>query len=308
MQSALEQLDRGTLALLAVAGDLAESTGAPTAEEARPAPRRAATRRTHPDRRRRCRRRCSAESGRYAPVGCRGRAAAGLAGVRSARARRPRRRRPPAVLEPVSEARRALHRRGAGDGRSERSPPVTETVLALRDAPARRLARGGLSLPDARRLAAAAAVDAAEVELLSTSPSVPDSRGASGSTWLPSTVSTPWLARPRRGPLGRPCPRLGEPPARRAARHPAQPSARGLGGDGLLDYLSWLYPAGGDWVRERRPPPRRRRDCSASRGPARRVPRARDSCSKMPRAAALAMAENFPAEVDRVYLQHDLLT
>jgi hypothetical protein len=32
VQSALERLDRGTLALLAVAGELAESSGAPTAE------------------------------------------------------------------------------------------------------------------------------------------------------------------------------------------------------------------------------------------------------------------------------------
>lgn len=305
VQSALEQLDRGTLAVLAVAGDLAESTGAPTADELAQRLRIAV-----PDARARIATAVEAallgaESGRYAPWDAvveqlRAWPAFGLPtrdelvdGV------------PPAVLEPVSETDVRFIDRGAGDRAFGTLAAVTETVLALRDAPARRLARGGLSLPDARRLAAAAGVDAAEVDLLLDIAFRAGLAEAAGSLWLPAAGLDAWLERPRhdrwadlaRGWLGRLPDEL---------RDILRSRARAVWGDGLLEYLSWLYPAGGDWVRGRAAAAAQEAELLGIAGAG--VPSTAGARLLLEDvdSAARAMSENFPAEVDKVYLQHDL--
>jgi hypothetical protein len=142
VQAALERLDRGTLALLAVAGELAEHGGAPTAEQL-------AARLEVPITEARERLATSleagllgAESGRYAPWDAvveqlRAWPAFGLPAGRDLESGSP-----PAVLEPVSETDVRFIDRGAGDRAFGTLGAVTETLLALRDAPARRLTRG----------------------------------------------------------------------------------------------------------------------------------------------------------------------
>jgi hypothetical protein len=305
VQSALERLDRGTLALLAVAGELAETSGAPTAEQL-------GARLELPiaDVRERIGIALDAgllgtESGRYAPWDAvveqlRAWPAFGLPAGRDLESSSP-----PAVLELVSEADVRFIDRGAGDRAFGTLGAVTETLLALRDAPARRLTRGGLALPDARRLAAIAGVDASEVELLLDIAARAGLAVLSGTEWVPTPNLTAWLAGSRidrwaelaNGWLGRLPDDL---------RELLRTRAHAMWGDGLLDYLDWLYPAGGAWIRERAVSAAREAELLGITGAgAPSTAGSRLLLDGTP-AAAAAMAESFPPEVDQVYLQHDL--
>jgi hypothetical protein len=305
VQSALERLDRGTLALLAVAGELAETSGAPTAEQL-------GARLELPiaDVRERIGIALDAgllgtESGRYAPWDAvveqlRAWPAFGLPAGRDLESSSP-----PAVLELVSEADVRFIDRGAGDRAFGTLGAVTETLLALRDAPARRLTRGGLALPDARRLAAIAGVDASEVELLLDIAARAGLAVLSGTEWVPTPNLTAWLAGSRidrwaelaNGWLGRLPDDL---------RELLRTRAHAMWGDGLLDYLDWLYPAGGAWIRERAVSAAREAELLGITGAGAPSTAGSRLLLDGTAAAAAAMAESFPPEVDQVYLQHDL--
>jgi hypothetical protein len=305
VQSALERLDRGTLALLAVAGELAESSGAPTAEHL-------SARLALPiaEVRERIGIALDAgllgtESGRYAPWDAvveqlRAWPAFGLPAGRDLESTSP-----PAVLELVSESDVRFIDRGAGDRAFGTLGAVTETLLALRDAPARRLTRGGLALPDARRLAAIAGVDASEVELLLDIAARAGLTVLAGTEWVPTQNLTAWLAGSRverwaelaNGWLGRLPDDL---------RELLRTRAHAVWGDGLLDYLDWLYPAGGAWIRERAVAAAREAELLGITGAGAPSTAGSRLLLDGTAAAAAAMAESFPPEVDKVYLQHDL--
>jgi hypothetical protein len=305
VQSALERLDRGTLALLAVAGELAEGSGAPTAEQL-------SARLELPigDVRERIAVALDAgllgtESGRYAPWDAvveqlRAWPAFGLPASRDLESSSP-----PAVLEPVSEADVRFIDRGAGDRAFGTLGAVTEILLALRDAPARRLTRGGLALPDARRLAAIAGVDAAEVELLLDIAARAGLTVLSGTEWVPTPNLSAWLA-------GRRIDRWAGLATGWLSRLPddlrdlLRSRAHAVWGDGLLDYLSWLYPAGGAWIRERAAAAAREAELLGITGAGAPSTAGSRLLLDGPEAAAREMAESFPPEVDQVYLQHDL--
>jgi hypothetical protein len=305
VQAALERLDRGTLALLAVAGELAETSGAPTAEQL-------GVRLEVPvaDVRERIAIALEAgllgtDSGRYAPWDAvveqlRAWPAFGLPAGRDLETSSP-----PAVLEPVSEADVRFIDRGAGDRAFGTLGAVTETLLGLRDAPARRLTRGGLALPDARRLAGIAGVDAAEVELLLDIAARAGLAVLSGAEWVPTQNLQHWLTGSRidrwaelaNGWLSRLPDDL---------RELLRTRAHAVWGDGLLEYLGWLYPAGGAWIRERAAAAAREAELLGITGAG--APSTAGSLLLLDgtAAAAAAMADSFPPEVDKVYLQHDL--
>lgn len=305
VQAALERLDRGTLALLAVAGELSESSGAPNAEQL-------ATRLGTPvsDVRERIATAVDAgllgaESGRYAPWDAvveqlRAWPAFGLPASRDLESSTP-----PAVLEPVSEADVRFIDRGAGDRAFGTLGAVTETLLALRDAPARRLTRGGLALPDARRLAAIAGVATEEVELLLDIAARSGLAVLAGAEWVPTSSLGRWLAGSRierwahlaTGWLSRMPDDL---------RDLLRSRAHAVWGDGLLDYLGWLYPAGGQWIRDRAAAAAREAELLGITGQGAPSTAGALLLLEGTAAAAAAMAESFPPEVDRVYLQHDL--
>lgn len=298
IQSALERLDRGTLALLAsataapTAAELASTLGVDAAEVTR----RAAVALEAGL--------LAEESGRYAPwdavveqlqawpaFGLP--AAPDLVGAL-----------PPAALEAVSESDARFVDRGAGDRAFATMSAVTELLYALRDEPARRLSRGGVALPDARRLAAAAGTDVDDVELLLD---IAARAGLAdpGADWTPSVAATGWLGSSRlerwstlaRGWLERLPDELHELLRQRA---------HAVWGQGLVDYLAWLYPAGGTWIRERTAQAAREAEQLGITGSS--TPSTPGSALLLdgPEAATAAMAQLFPAEVDKVYLQPDL--
>lgn len=305
VQAALERLDRPTLAVLAAAGDLAESSGAPTADRL--------AHRLGLDPAEVTERLdlaiaaglVGAESGRYAPWDAvveqlRSWPSFGLP-TPSLLADVP----PPAALERVSGADARFIDRGAGDRAFATTAAITDLLLALRSSPARRLARGGVALPDARRLADASGVDPEEVGTLLDIAGRAGLVSLDGSGWEPLDAAAGWLAGSRvarwralaSGWLGRLPDEL---------RDLLRDRARAVWGEGLLDYLRWLYPAGGEWIRNRAATFGAEAELLGLAGSSTPSTAGTALLLDGPDAAATAMAELFPPEVDTVYLQDDL--
>lgn len=214
----------------------------------------------------------------------------------------------PPALGLVDELPAAAQQRAGETGFATISA-ITDLVLELRREPARRLAKGGIALPDARRLAATAAtdpetlltlVDMAERAGLIAPGSSSWTATDAGEDWLDlssldrwSTLASAWLSR------------LPDD-----VRRVLTDRAHARWGDGLLDYLEWLYPAGGEWMRSRV-------DSAVTEAEqlglvAGSPPTVAPSAVGVAllesgvEAASAAMASRFPDEVEQVYLQHDL--
>jgi len=316
IQLALQRLDRPTIAVIAVAGELATAGPAPTAAgilavlDGVGAPSTDAEPLEEEAVRERAGRAALAglldeDGDRYRPWDAvadvlRSWPAAGLPDA-SALVAEP----PPPALQPVSEADARFVDRGATERAFATLDALGEVLLALRDAPARRLSRGGLALPDARRLAAAAGVPPEEAELLLDAAVRADLAALEPRAWQAADGVDAWLALPRadrwerlaRGWLDRVPPDL---------RVLLEHHAHSVWGDGLLAYLAWLYPAGGQWIEGQVRQAVREAEllgivCAAT-------PSAPGAAllTAGPEAARDALARLLPPEVDRVYVQHDL--
>jgi len=305
VQAALQRLDRPTLALIAVAGELAATSGAPTAAqlaaELHATPAEVAERTTVA---------LDAallgeESGHFAPwdavvdqlnawpaFGLPSRAE--LVGGT-----------PPAALEPVSESDARFVDRGAGDRAFGTLTAVTELVLALRDEPARQLARGGVALPDARRLAAATGFESDQVDLLLDIASRAGLAQLEGGLWGASESAATWLDGSRlerwAGLADAWLNRLPD-----ELRTVLRDRAHAVWGEGLTDFVQWLFPAGGEWIRERLTSVAREAELLGLTGGSTPSTPGAALLVQGADAASTAMAALFPPEVDQVYVQHDL--
>ena len=309
VQAALQRLDRPTLALLAVAGDLASTSGAPTAAQLA-----AALDSTPEDVAARSAVAVTAallgeESGRFAPwdavvdqlaawpaFGLPSRAE--LLGST-----------PPAALEPVSESDARFVDRGAGDRAFGTLTAVTELVLALGEEPARQLARGGVALPDARRLAAATGVDSGvesdQIDLLLDIARRAGLAALESGTWTPSESSVVWLEGSRLdrwASLAGAWLQLLPDDLLEVLRQ----RAHAVWGERLGEYVGWLYPAGGDWIRERLTAVAREAELLGLTGGSTPSTPGAELLLHGVEAASAAMGELFPPEVSQVYVQHDL--
>lgn len=182
---------------------------------------------------------------------------------------------------------------------------VAELLAEIEREPARELARGGLALPDTKRLANAASVDletvARLIEVAADAGLVARESGHrlitdEGGDWLLASTAErwAWLA------LGWAARLSPEVHALLAER------THSLWGDGLRAVADWLYPAGGDWMRQRI-------DGLSSGAEllgitAGQIPSTpgRILLAEGRESATAAMAALQPPEVDHVYLQHDL--
>jgi alkylhydroperoxidase/carboxymuconolactone decarboxylase family protein YurZ len=305
VQSALQRLDRPTLALIAVAGDLASTTGAPTAAQLASAlgatPAEVAERTAVAS----AAALLGEESGHFAPwdavvdqlnawpaFGLPSRAEL----VSST---------PPPALEPVSESDARFVDRGAGDRAFGTLTAVTELVLALRDEPARQLARGGVALPDARRLAAATGFESDQVDLLLDIASRAGLAELEGSAWTVSDSATAWLDGSRlqrwAGLADAWLERLPD-----ELRSVLRGRAHAVWGDGLTEFVQWLFPAGGVWIRERLTSVAREAELLGLTGGSTPSTPGAALLVQGVDAASTAMATLFPPEVEQVYVQHDL--
>lgn len=211
----------------------------------------------------------------------------------------------PAALEPVSTADHSITDAAAADSAFATTGAIAELVAAIDRAPARELARGGIALPDSRRLAEAASVDLTEVPALQ---SIAEHAGLvrlEGGSWFATDALSEWMllstaerwARLAGAWLDR---------LPRDIRSLLGDRARALWGEHFELYLDWFFPAGGDAMRERVAVHTRAASLLgivadlAPSGPGTAL------LTSGPDAAAPLMAQLFPAEVDKVYVQHDL--
>jgi len=212
---------------------------------------------------------------------------------------------PPVSLEPVDDDDRPNIDRGAAEQAFTTTTQVTEILLALGDGPGRLLARGGLSLPDSKRLAEAAGVSLDELPLLLDLAMIAGLTDDDEGFTRPSPRADDW----RRASLADRWGRLAASwrellPSELVDLLASRPLARW--GPALADFVRWLYPAGGDALSARMA----RRGAQGERlgvtaqGRASSIGIAllRDSAE----AASEVLAPLVPPDVDQVYLQHDL--
>ena len=305
VQTALQRLDRPTLALIAVAGELASTTGAPTASQlaaalnatpAEVADRTAVAMGVGL---------LGEESGHFAPWDAvvdqlNAWPAFGLPSrpelVSST---------PPPALEPVSESDARFVDRGAGDRAFGTLTAVTELVLALRDEPARQLARGGVALPDARRLAAATGFESDQVDLLLDIAARAGLAELESGAWTASDSAAAWLDGSRlqrwAGLADAWLERLPD-----ELRTVLRGRAHAVWGDGLTEFVQWLFPAGGEWIRERLTSVAREAELLGLTGGSTPSTPGAALLVQGVEAASTAMSALFPPEVEQVYVQHDL--
>ncbi|HEY4152490.1 MAG TPA: helicase-associated domain-containing protein [Pseudolysinimonas sp.] len=305
VQAALQRLDRPTLALIAVAGELASTSGAPTAAQLAAALDTTATEVAERTTVALDAGLLGEESGHFAPwdavvdqlnawpaFGLPSRAEL----VTST---------PPAALEPVSESDARFVDRGAGDRAFGTLTAATELVLALRDEPARQLARGGVALPDARRLAAATGFESDDIDLLLDIAARAGLAELEGGSWSPSDSATGWLEGSRLQRWSA----LADAWLDRLPdelRTVLRQRAHAVWGDGLTDFVQWLFPAGGDWIRERLTSVAREAELLGLTGGSTPSTPGAALLVQGVDAASTSMAALFPPEVDQVYVQHDL--
>jgi len=203
-----------------------------------------------------------------------------------------------------SAARTALDRTAA-ESAFMTTMAVTEVVVALGEVAGRLLARGGLALPDAKRLAAVAGCAPAEVgalvDLATLAGLLDEADGyvtasEAGESWrrLSPTIRWSRLATAWRDAL----------PAELASVLVDQVDAEW--GDAMSIATAWLFPAGSDALHEKL----RRRGGQAEKlgvvvdGRASSIGRTVMTAGGEP--AAEVLAPLVPPEVQNVYLQHDL--
>lgn len=213
---------------------------------------------------------------------------------------------PPAALEPVGAADRAAADRGAADRAFAAVTAIGELVGTLDREPARILQRGGIALPDWRRMLSATSAESDDAlhALLDIASGADLVRAESGA-WRATAEGRDWQERPR---VARWAALAGGwlahvPPELRA-HFRSRAGARW--GEGLLEYLGWLYPAGGGWMRDRLRAAARSAELLGIVGDS--VPSTPGSAllSDGTDAAASAVDRLFPDDVRQVYVQHDL--
>ncbi|CAN5212043.1 hypothetical protein BH09ACT5_BH09ACT5_24550 [soil metagenome] len=182
---------------------------------------------------------------------------------------------------------------------------IVELVAELQHESARELARGGIALPDSKRLAASMGVDIDEVLGLLEIASRAGLAARDSGQWLPTEASGRWL-------LENSGDRWAALASAWLERLPSDirailgRSAHATWGERRDEYANWLYPAGGDWMRERVRAYTRDGELlgiTANNQPSTPgIALLTDGAG----AASTAMAGLFPPEVDKVYLQPDL--
>jgi len=212
---------------------------------------------------------------------------------------------PPPALAPVPDTERRFTDRLAAERAFESVAAVSELLAELGREGARRLQKGGLALPAVKRLAEALSLDA---ELIPVALSAADRAGlvaVGEGMWLPTDAAATWSHSPSADRWR----------ALAAAWLDALPGdirtllalrSRAAWGDSLREHVAWLYPASVAEAQARVEAHTRLAEWLGVT--AHQAPSSAGAAlvEDGPDAATSLMAAQFPAEVDRVYLQHDL--
>ena len=182
---------------------------------------------------------------------------------------------------------------------------IAELVNELSREPARELSRGGLGLPDTKRLAAIMTIELELVAPIVALAARADLLARSDGYWMETEAGEAWLLE---GTTSR---WAALAAAWQAALPPIVadilPRQAGLfWGEALSGFIAWLYPAGGEWMQTQLAEFARDAELIGIT--------AHDTTSTAgasvlrgdPAAAVATMATALPTEVGAVYLQHDL--
>lgn len=212
---------------------------------------------------------------------------------------------PPTALEPVSSVDARFIDHVAAERAFATTSAISELLAELQREPSRELARGGIALPDSKRLAVAMSVDLDQVPQLNEIAARAGLVVIESGQWMVTPDAAEWHVKPS----GTRWSRLAGawldrlPPDFRTI---LAERVHAIWGERLEEYVEWLFPAGGDWIRER---------IDVYTRDAELLGISTDSTPSGPGAvllaegaesAAAAMSSLFPSEVDKVYLQHDL--
>ncbi|SFR73038.1 Helicase conserved C-terminal domain-containing protein [Agromyces sp. CF514] len=211
----------------------------------------------------------------------------------------------PPVLVGIDDVDRTLLERRAAEAAYATVAATAELLAAVGAQPARELAKGGLTLPDSKRLSEACGVDLDALPRLFHRADEAGLVLRDGAYWLESDIGAEWA---QLGSAAR-WQRLAEqwlariPPSLRdlVARRSESISATDL-----RDDVRWLYPAGGKWLDDGLD---RLVDDAEALGLAvagEPVASGRLVLTGEVAAAAAELAVHFPAQVSKVYVQHDL--
>jgi len=212
---------------------------------------------------------------------------------------------PPAALAPVPDTEGRFTDRLAAERAFEAVAAVSELVAELGREGARRLQKGGLALPAVKRLAQALAVDADLVPVALSAAASAGLVAVDDGMWLPTESAASWSHSPT--------------PARwrdlAAAWLDAVPDdvrtllalrSRAAWGESLREHVAWLHPAAIEEAQGRVDAHTHLAEWLGVT--AHQAPSSAGTAlvEAGPDAATAAITALFPAEVDRVYLQHDL--
>ncbi len=211
----------------------------------------------------------------------------------------------PSALAPLADIDIRFTGRLAAERAFAAVSSIAELVNELSREPAHELSRGGFGLPDTKRLAAVMSVDLESVAPLVAIAVRADLIARDAGYWMETETGEAWLL---------------EGTTRRWATlarswHAAlPPDVRGIlprrpgisWGDGLRGFVVWLYPAGGKWMDDR--VTEFARDAELIGVTAHQTTSAAGASLLADDldAAVATMTESLPSEVGTVYLQHDL--
>jgi hypothetical protein len=182
---------------------------------------------------------------------------------------------------------------------------VSELIAELNREPAKELQKGGLALPASKRIAAALSVSLAEVPAVVSIAERAGLIAQESSAWLATNESGVWQLAPTQE-------RWRVLAAAWLATLPEDirtllaGRAHAVWGDGLREFVEWVYPAGRSWMQSRIT--EFVRDAEELGLTARDAPSTPGILllEQGVDEASNAIAALFPPEVERVYLQHDL--
>jgi hypothetical protein len=211
----------------------------------------------------------------------------------------------PASLMPVSPADARFIDHSASEHAFNATNAVAALLSELQHEPARELARGGIALPETKRLATAMAVELDDVAPRVDIAARAGLANLENGSWLVTDLADEWMLRSGDARWARLAgawfERLPDD-----IRQLLGSRAGATWGDRLADYVAWLFPAGGEWMRERTLAFSREAEILGITANSTPSSAGAALLTGGEDAAAALMRELFPPEIDKVYLQHDL--
>lgn len=211
----------------------------------------------------------------------------------------------PPVAVPSERADHGLLERRASEAAYATVAATAELLAGFAAQPARELAKGGLALPDAKRLAEATGVDLTELPRLVRRAVEAGLVVREGPVWLESDAGAEWVLR---GTAAR-WTRLADAWRERipaALRDLVVRRSDAMSASSIRDDVAWYYPGGGTWLRDGLDRLLEDAEALGLAVGGEPVDTAALVLGGDVAAAAERLARHFPPQVDRVYVQHDL--